>query len=293
MPIALYAMYSIFAMKIQTLLMTHFILLSYQMKFYLTTDMQLEQPDGVADYNAFLNKEFHMHVEDNTQGENEHNIERAANIQEQNQMATVHEISDETDSDADSIKCVYCNKSYGNLGAHTCHVTCTIENNQLQRSTSTETLVAADVTPPTLPSKPSTPLSDKSFTVSCVLCDEKYDRYGDYVIHLNKCTTNVKLHHYVCPICHDINTDKFIYLEHLKSAHFKSTGDSDQFSDPGEDCVDFAPMLEKTRRPKAVRRQIGWSIEDIYQEIECKKVEEQPTPTSSPIKTFFSKFGNE
>lgn len=267
------------------------------------TDAQIDQPDAGSDYNIFLDKEFHMHCDQNSvEGDNDHNTVKDASTEEYH-TAISHEISDETDSDVDSIKCVYCSQSYNNFGAHRCHVTCTIEHNQLQHSSSSETLVATDVTPPDLPHRPATPSSDKTFTVPCVLCDEKYHQYDAYVVHLNKCTNNVKLHHFVCPVCHEIYTDKLIYLDHLKMIHFKSNNrfkqesiksiESDNFADPGEDCVDFAPMLEKTRRPKAVRRQIGWSIEDIYQEIDCKKIVDEQTPTSSPIKTFFSKMGNE
>lgn len=220
-----------------------------------------------------------------------------------------HDISDETDSDVDSIKCVGCNESYSKLGTHTCRTTCTIERNQLQRSSSNETLVASDVVTheqprratQSLPPRPTQPLPDipEDMDVTCVLCDDKFDEYDKYVMHFNKCTTNVKLHHYVCPVCHDIYTEKMAYLEHLKAEHFKVTSKETVvhykagFIDPGEDCVDFVPSLEKTRKPKAVRRQIGWSVEDIYQEIDCKRVEEKVTPTSSPFKNFFSKLGNE
>lgn len=268
------------------------VLFLFKIYFYHSTDIQIDQPDGVPDYNVLLNKEFHMHNECNSiQGENDQNSARDFHTENQEH----HETSDETDSDVDTVKCGYCSQSHSNFGAHTCHVTCTIEHNELQHSSSSETLIAAEVSQfdPGSPTKPTTPLSDVPFNVSCVLCDEKYDQYDDYVTHLNNCTTNVKLHHYVCPVCHEIYTDKLTYLEHLKIIHFKSTTESDHFTDPGEDCVDFAPIMEKTRRPKAVRRQIGWSVEDIYQEIDCKKIEEKQTPTSSPIKNFFSKLGNE
>lgn len=234
-----------------------------------------------------------MHCDYNSaEGDNDQNSVKDASTEEYH-SAISHEISDETDSDVDSIKCVYCSQSYNNLGAHKCHVTCTIEHNELQHSSSSETLVATDVTTPSLPDKPTTPIGDKTFNVSCVLCDENYDQYNAYVVHINKCTNNVKLHHFVCPVCHEIYTDKLVYLDHLKMLHFKPTIESDHYTDPGADCVDFAPMLEKTRRPKTVRRQIGWSIEDIYQEIDCKKIADDQTPTSSPIKSFFSKMGNE
>ncbi|XP_041973827.1 uncharacterized protein LOC121729393 [Aricia agestis] len=255
-------------------------------------DISIDKSD-IADYNDLYNKEFQMHTEYVT-GENDENSVKAENLNAT--LSTVCEMSDETDSDMDSIKCVYCSQSYGHYGAHTCHVTCTIEHNNLQQSDSSETLVAADLTP-TKSFQPSSPVSNVSedLNVSCVLCDEKYNNYEDYVIHLNKCLTNVKLHHFVCPVCHDMFSDKLMYLEHLKVAHFKV---EDSFSDPGQDCVDFAPIIRKESKPKAVRR-IGWSIDDIYQEIECTKIEQKPlhqpspVPTASPIKNFFSKLGNE
>lgn len=216
-----------------------------------------------------------------------------------------HEISDETDSDLDSVKCVCCNQSYSTVGPHTCQIQCTIEH-ELQRSSSNETLVASDLSPIIHSMRPVPPVPERptSVSVSCLLCDNKFDQYDDYVIHLNKCTTNVKLHHFVCPVCHEMFSNKLDYLEHLKIAHFKTA-----LVDSGSDCVDAVPIsiIEKTRRPKTVRRQIGWSVEDIYQEIDCKRIDEKPseassptnaffekeTPTSSPIKNFFSKLGNE
>ncbi|XP_052737315.1 uncharacterized protein LOC112045665 [Bicyclus anynana] len=255
-------------------------------------DIQIDKPDVNQDYNDLYNQEFHMHTE-YIKEENDDNLVKAGQVERvAAPLSPCFETSDETDSDIDSIKCVYCNQSYSNYGAHTCHVTCTIEHNELQRSSSNETLVATDYTP-TKASKPLSPIPDipEYVSVSCVLCDQMYDRYDDYVTHLNKCTTNVKLHHFVCPVCHEMFTDKFSYLEHLKILHFKMHDET--FSDAGTDCVDFAPMIVKTRKPKAVRRQIGWSIEDIYQEIECQKIEPQPTAASSPLKNFFSKLGTE
>uniref|UniRef100_A0A2A4K6L6 ZAD domain-containing protein n=3 Tax=Heliothis virescens TaxID=7102 RepID=A0A2A4K6L6_HELVI len=266
---------------------------------------------SVSDYNDFFTKEFHMHdgsMEEyvSAEGDNDQNFFKD-NMDSNSSI--FHEISDETDSDVDSIKCGGCNESYSKLGTHTCRTTCTIEQNQLQRSSSNETLVASDVVvneqpvraTQSLPPRATQPLPDipEDMDVTCVLCDEKFDQYDNYVIHFNRCTTNVKLHHYVCPVCHDIYTEKLAYLEHLKAEHFKVTSKETVvhykagFIDPGEDCVDFVPSLEKTRKPKTVRRQIGWSVEDIYQEIDCKKVEEKQTPTSSPFKTFLSKLGNE
>lgn len=256
------------------------------------SDIQIDKPDDKHDYKDLFSQEFIMHTE-YIKEENDDNSVKAAHIgQTAAPLSPCYETSDETDSDIDSIKCVYCNQSYSNYGAHTCHVTCTIEHNELQRSSSNETLVAADFTP-TKTSKPLSPIPDipECVNVSCVLCDQVYDRYDDYVTHLNRCTTNVKLHHFVCPVCHEMFNDKFSYLEHLKLLHFR---DHDQtLSDPGIDCVDFAPIVVKTRKPKAVRRQIGWSIEDIYQEIECQKIDPKPTATSSPLKNFFSKLGSE
>lgn len=267
----------------------------------------------MSDYNDFFNKEFHMHDGcDSTfeeyvtaEGDNDQNF-----LKDNLDGNSFHEISDETDSDVDSIKCGGCNESYSKLGTHTCRTTCTIEQNQLQGSSSNETLVASDSMPivqparatQSLPPRANQPLPDipEHVDITCLLCDEKYDQYDQYVIHLNRCTTNVKLHHYVCPACHDMFTEKLAYLEHVKIQHFKVTSKERVvhytmgFTDSGEDCVDFVPSLEKTRRPKTVRRQIGWSVEDIYQEIDChKKVEEKQTPNSSPLKNFFSKLGNE
>ncbi|XP_072935972.1 uncharacterized protein [Epargyreus clarus] len=253
-------------------------------------DMQIDKPP-TSDYNDFYTKEFHMHAEcGSVQGENDQNLIKDTSSEDQREY--YHETSDETDSDVDSIKCVYCNEYHNNYGAHTCHVTCTIEHNEMQRSGSNETLVAADVRPIIQPPKSIAPVLSipEYINVSCVLCEEKYDEYDAYVTHLNKCTTNVKVQHYVCPLCHEIFTEKLAYLKHLKINHFKL---DDTLIESGFDCVDFAPTFEKTRHPKAVRRQIGWSIEDIYQEIECTKIEEKQTPTSSPLKNFFSKLGNE
>ncbi|KAI5634758.1 zinc-finger associated domain (zf-AD) domain-containing protein [Phthorimaea operculella] len=262
-------------------------------------ELQIDQPDGRSDY-SFINKEFHMHQNNcSNEGENHQNKVNNATVTLNETMHTAlgNEISDETDSDVDSVKCSYCNESYGNIRAHTCHVTCQIEHNNLERTTSSETLVATDasayVTPPEVLDTSISPTNDKPFQVSCVLCDLKFDQYDSYAVHLHNCTRNVKLHHFVCPVCHEIYTDKSIYLEHMKLVHFSATSGSDQFTDAGEDCVDFAPIMVKTRKPKAVRRQIGWSTEDIYQEIDCKSIEPKQTPTASPIKKLFSRFGNE
>lgn len=268
---------------------------------------------SVSDYKDFFNKEFHMHdgcdstIEEyvTAEGDNDQNF-----FKDNMDGNTIQETSDETDSDIDSIKCVCCNESYSKIGTHTCRTTCTIEHNQFQRSSSNETLVASEVRhliPPVYPAQTLQPRATKplpdipeNVDITCVLCDEKYDQYDQYVIHLNRCTTNVKLHHFVCPACHDMFTEKLAYLEHVKLQHFKVTTKETVvhytagFIDSGEDCVDFVPTLEKIRRPKAVRRQIGWSVEDIYQEIECKKkVEEAQAPTASPLKNLFSKLGNE
>ncbi|CAG9782982.1 unnamed protein product [Diatraea saccharalis] len=257
-------------------------------------DAQIDKPE-VSGYDAFFNTEFHMHtVYGSVEGDNDQNTVKDANTESPGNGL---EVSDETDSDIDSIKCAHCSQSYGHQGAHLCNVTCTIEHNNLQRSSSNETLVASDLPPTPLPPpveniKPVLPLNVETETVyvSCVLCDNKYTEYDDYVIHINKCTTNVKLHHYVCPVCHEIYSGKLEYLEHLKEVHFKI---EEQLSD-GVDVVDsFTAIYEKSRKPKSVRRQIGWSVEDIYQEIDCKRVEDKQTPTTSPIKSFFSKFGNE
>ncbi|VVC95412.1 unnamed protein product [Leptidea sinapis] len=253
---------------------------------------EIDKP-AATDYNI-CDQEFYLHSEyASIQEDNDENIVKDSS--QNSQGSTYYDISDETDSDIDSIKCLYCSESYSNKGAHRCHVTCTIENNNLQRSSSNETLVASDIRKPDLnTSVDNTQLTYHSIPeyirVSCVLCDEMYDQFDEYVVHLNRCTTNVKLHHFVCPVCHEMFSDKLKYLEHLKVVHFKV---EDSLSDPGIDCVDFAPMIEKIRKPKAIRRQIGWSIEDIYQEIECKKIEDKPTITASPIKNFFSKLGNE
>ncbi|KAL4704814.1 hypothetical protein ACJJTC_001289 [Scirpophaga incertulas] len=251
-------------------------------------DIQLHNSE-LNDYNNLFDKEFHVHQLFGTvEGENDQNSVKDGNNES---PGNCHEMSDETDSDIDSIKCAHCSQSYGNQGPHMCNVTCTIEHNNLQRSSSNETLVATDI-PPTPPPKSILQFNEKldSVYVSCVLCDNKYDQYDDYVIHLNKCTTNVKLHHFVCPLCHDIFSTKLSYLGHLKQIHYKM---EEELSD-GVDVVDsFTAIYEKSRKPKSVRRQIGWSIEDIYQEIDCKKIEEKQTPSSSPLKSFFNKLGNE
>ncbi|XP_063833459.1 uncharacterized protein LOC135082605 [Ostrinia nubilalis] len=252
-------------------------------------DAQLEKP-AATDYNDLFNQEFHMHtIYGSVEGENDENNVKDSNPTPE-PLGNIHEVSDETDSDMDSIKCAQCSQSYSNQGAHICNVTCTIEHYDLQRSSSNETLVAVDA-PPAIKNPFIKPI-DTPVIVSCVLCDNKYEDYDDYVIHINKCTTNVKLHHYVCPVCHEICTAKLAYLQHLKDVHFKK---EEVVSDePSVDVVDsFTAIYEKSRKPKSVRRQIGWSIEDIYQEIDCKKVEEKVTPTSSPLKTFFSRLGNE
>lgn len=254
---------------------------------------------------------MHANFDDSAEGDNDQNCLRAShvdNVYSTNDIAeTGHEISDETDSDMDSVKCVCCNQSYSTVGAHTCRVQCTIEHNQLQRSSSNETLIASDLSPIIHSLRPVPPVPERPIpvSVSCLLCDDKFDQYEDYVIHLNKCTTNIKLHHFVCPVCHEMFSSKLDYFDHLKIAHYKIA----LVEPSGIDCVDAIPLpvIEKTRRPKAVRRQIGWSVEDIYQEIDCKRVDEKhseasspsntlfekKTPTSSPIKNFFSKLGNE
>ncbi|KAJ0181215.1 hypothetical protein K1T71_003300 [Dendrolimus kikuchii] len=241
-------------------------------------------------YEDFFNKEFHMHAEFE-ESENDKN-EFANDVTQELYITAKQEISDETDSDVDSVKCVGCSQSYSTVGYHTCRTTCTIENNPFQLSSSNETLVASDATHDTVISKPKPPLppitvKPVSVFVSCILCDNKYDAYDDYVVHLNRCTTNVKLHHYVCPVCHEMFTEKLFYLEHLKVTHFK-----EESEESGTDCVDY-PIYAKVSKQKPVRRQIGWSVEDIYQEIECKKSEDKETPQSSPLKNFFSKLGNE
>ncbi|XP_013144506.1 PREDICTED: uncharacterized protein LOC106107996 isoform X2 [Papilio polytes] len=258
---------------------------------------QLEKPID-TNFDDFYNQEFHIHSDNGlVEGRNDQNNVKDYTFDAH--LKTIDEISDETDSDVDSVKCVYCNQSYNHYGAHTCNVTCTIERNELQQSGvgseigsgSDETLVATDNSPPVTPVKSTHSNNEPTHVnVQCVLCEQKYDNYDDYVIHINRCTTNVKLQHYVCPVCHEINTDKLVYLEHLKDAHFKVVR---SIYDSGEDCVDSVPILVKTRKPKVVRRQIGWSIEDIYQEIECKRVEDKETPKSSPFKSFLSKIGSE
>lgn len=241
-------------------------------------------------YEDFFNKEFHMHAEFE-ESENDKN-DCANDVTQELYVTAKQETSDETDSDVDSVKCVGCSQSYSTIGYHTCRTTCTIENNPFQHCSSNETLVASDVTNDSIVSKAMPPLpimnsNPLSIFVSCVLCDNKFDRYDDYVIHLNKCTTNVKLHHYVCPVCHEMFTEKLFYLEHIKTNHFKEIT-----YDTGMDCIDF-PIYAKVSKQKPVRRQIGWSTEDIYQEIDCKKSEDKNTPQSSPLKNFFSKLGNE
>ncbi|CAG9108104.1 unnamed protein product [Plutella xylostella] len=254
-----------------------------------SSDIQAN-PHTAPDFDMLLNKDFHVHTDYGSIEENGENCVKDGNVSGEYHSASdkVLETSDDTDSDVDSIKCVHCNEAYNHYGAHKCHVTCTIEHDQHQYSSSTETLVATDAeTTPDSPTQLNTSIykTPPPPTVSCVLCDEKLTDYDLYVTHLNKCTANVKLHHFVCPACHEIFTDKYAYFQHLRMNHFLSTPDS------SFDCVDSVPLVEKTRVPKPVRRQIGWSVEDIYQEIECKKVED--TPTSSPFKSFFSKLGNE
>lgn len=255
---------------------------------YIFTETDLHKP--AENYEDFFNKEFHMHAEFE-ESENDKN-ESANDVTQELYVTAKQEISDETDSDVDSVKCVGCSQSYSTVGYHTCRTTCTIENNPFQLSSSNETLVASEVTHDQVVSKPMPPLpplttKQLSVFVSCVLCDNKYDAYNDYVAHLNRCTINVKLHHYVCPVCHELFTEKTSYLEHLKKNHFKE--DSEE---SGMDCVDY-PIYAKVSKQKPVRRQIGWSVEDIYQEIECKKSEDKGAPQSSPLKNFFSKLGNE
>ncbi|KAI8429930.1 hypothetical protein MSG28_000399 [Choristoneura fumiferana] len=238
------------------------------------------------EYNIFMNKDFHMHAAKSMEGENVQNV-----IKEEGHTGASLEVSDETDSDVDSVICVYCNESHGNLGAHTCRVICNIEHNVLQQSSSSETLVATDVnSSDTDRLITTTPEKPPRLLVTCVLCDEKFNQYDAYVLHFNNCTLNVKLHHIVCPICHDIHTEKLAYLEHLRVIHFKY---DHPVIDSDVDCVDkVPPVVEKTRRPIAVRRQIGWSIEDIYQEIDCKKIEDNQTPNSSPLKSLNATFSN-
>ncbi|KAG6460737.1 hypothetical protein O3G_MSEX012184 [Manduca sexta] len=255
-------------------------------------DTDINKPP-LTNYDDFFNKEFHVHTEYES-GEDEKNESYDNNTNAEAYCGSRHEISDETDSDVDSIKCMACNQSYSNIGSHRCHTVCTIERNGLQQSSSSnETLVATDISQENIQSRPTPPGSTKSsyIDVSCLLCDARYDQYDSYVIHLNKCLTNVKLHHYVCPVCHEMYTDKLAYLEHLKVTHFSQNTVQEDFIGPGMDCIDFP--IYATTKPKAVRRQIGWSVEDIYQEIDCKPLEKKETPTSSPLKTFFSKFGNE
>ncbi|XP_013194991.1 uncharacterized protein LOC106138399 isoform X2 [Amyelois transitella] len=245
------------------------------------------QPN-ITDYNDLFNQEFHMHsIYGSIEGDNDQNSVKDANAPE-NSVENNQDVSEDTDSDIDSVKCVYCNEHHNNL-AHICHVKCTVENNQMQRSSSNETLVASDADP----IKPIFPDDKAAVFVACVLCDEKYDQYDDYVLHINKCTTNVKMRHFVCPICHEIFSDKLLYLDHLRAYHFKQSKPPLPM-DPGVDCVDsFTAIYSQARKPKLVRRQIGWSVEDIYQEIDCAKPEEQQTATSSPFKNLFSKLGNE
>ncbi|KOB75939.1 putative DNA topoisomerase 2-binding protein 1 [Operophtera brumata] len=224
-------------------------------------DTNINQP-ALEDYNEFFHKEFHQHTEYDegcVEGDNNQNFvkDTATEPPKEIRMGWVHETSDETDSDMDSVKCVCCNESYSTMGAHTCRVQCTIEHNNLQRSSSNETLVASDLSPIAHASRPVPPIPQRpsTVTVSCVLCDEKYDQYDDYVIHINKCTTNVKLHHFVCPVCHEMHTNKLAYLEHLKMVHFRAA------SPAGIDCVDFTPTLEKSRRP-------NWGMSEL--KFECK-----------------------
>lgn len=254
-------------------------------------DVNIKSPPN-ANYDDFFNQEFHIHTELNDlKDDNEDN--GFINTSSDQPLTKHHEISDETDdSDVDSIKCVGCSQSYSTKGMHTCKTTCTIEQNDLQRSCSDETLIANDCTQ-NMSSTPVTPTSPRSsfVNVSCVLCTKKYDQYDDYVIHINECTMNVKLQHFVCPICHEMYTEKLLYLKHLRITHFINNSPKTSITDNGEDCVDF-PIYSKAK-PKSARRQIGWSVEDIYQEIDFKPAEQKSTPTSSPLKNFFSKLGNE
>ncbi|CAH0722614.1 unnamed protein product, partial [Brenthis ino] len=261
-------------------------------------DIQVEKP-AIADYNDLYKQELQMHTV-YVNEENDENLVKAS-CRLDRQLSPCYETSDETDSDIDSVKCVYCNQSYSNYGAHTCHVTCTIEHNQLQQSSSNETLVAADATSvsPAKSSKPTSPTTSASdyINVSCVLCDEKYDGYEDYKMHLNKCTNNVKLHYFVCPVCHEMFTDKLAYLEHLKMFHFKVNDDT--LSDPGIDCVDFAPIIVKTRKPKAGMSELQLGIlaclgATSELERECTNILLESFSTSSkqstPKKVSFRKF---
>lgn len=252
----------------------------------------------MSNYDDFFDKEFHIHAGfESADCDNDENLVKDGNTEILHELSSGHlEISDETDSDIDSIKCGGCNQSYSAYGTHICRTTCTIECNNLQQSSSNETLVAADIVQNTPPKKPM-PIMPKveQANVSCLLCDAKYDVYDKYVTHLNECTRNVKLRHFVCPVCHEMYTEKQFYFDHLKATHliiqnFDHLNDS-EFSDPGVDCIDF-PIYGQVK-PKSARRQIGWSVEDIYQEIDCKPIEQKETPTSSPLKNFLSKLGNE
>lgn len=195
----------------------------------------------------------------------------------------MREISDDTDSDLESIKCVYCDQLYNSHGVHTCRVTCTIENRPSSNA-SDETLVAGMESH--YFSANSTMNSETEHCeISCVLCVMKYDKYTDYVEHINVCTANVKLHFFVCPLCHEINTEKDAYLNHLNAFHFKEN------IPKGDKVKNSVDVVDRAHLNKSARRQIGWSLEDIYQEIEPE--EQKITPTSSPLKNFLSKLGNE
>lgn len=197
--------------------------------------------------------------------------------------------SDETDSDIDSIKCVYCDQSYNSMGAHTCHVTCTIEN-KANSDGSDETLIATDMDVGCFSANST--LEMKNSEASCVLCENKYDNYDSYVEHINICTANVKLPYFVCSLCHEINTQKSAHLEHLNNVHFSTKVTSVKSN---VDCVDTAHnKTQGFQLNKTTPHRIGWSLEDIYQEIEPvqDKIPDS-TSMSSPIKSFFAKLGNE
>lgn len=195
--------------------------------------------------------------------------------------------SDETDSDMDSIKCVYCSNSYKSVGGHRCQVNCTIEN-KVGSTGSDETLVATDLDVDFFSADSTLEMSSQE--VSCVLCEDKYDKFDSYVKHLDECTANVKLRYFVCSLCHEIHSQKDNYLLHLNTAHFKENLNvkTEVVDRDVVDCVTSEVQL------KSVCRKIGWSTEDIYQEIDPfeDKITTQ-TPTSSPIKSFFSKLSNE
>lgn len=239
------------------------------------------------DYNEVIEKDFYVHADCGVvQEDNEENSVKDANIEANMNKGNT---SDETDSDIESIKCVFCNNSYNSLGVHRCKVTCTIENDNPNSTGSDETLVAEDMESQYFSANSTVAQDELNIcVVSCVLCDQKYDKYDDYVEHINKCTANVKLHYFVCPLCHELNTDKNAYLQHLNVMHFKQA--VSEVVEVSRDCVDN--IVEKTQINKSARRQIGWSFEDIYQEIGQNKVDDK-IQTSSPIKSFFTKLGNE